>query len=572
MRSLARLALALVLFAAGLLLPTRARAAMMPHYDMVSLALEADAIVRGRVVGERRQDQWTTFKKIEIVRAYKGPLNVGDHIELSYDLYAMRPLYEGAEPGDGGRPELAKEIVFFLEAARRGRAFMVGGPPVWQARDPLAGDAGKVDPTSIKWWVVPSGVRTFLDGKVQRFVQMNNPGGYSPVPQEAEEGRPGREGLDLAGLEREIDCATARAAQIEAALEAPDSPARRDRLVDLATGGSEGAFRTLFFYDNRAGTHIVETLAQLVDLPRTLLAVSRAAGASLHRAASPFTARALFDAAGDAKSPLPVRLAAIDLLRAQWSELRNEKDADGRVIALMGDPEPQIRTAILGVHPTEKATTAMRAAIVRRFRAEPDEGVRIALVHAARAHEMLADLPRAKEPLMSARRTGDRIAILWADVDDRANWMVADSSRITVTSGSKKVSMPLFGPETSYGNGASGDLRTRMEGTALPAGGEVELRVDLEELNTKRVVSRQFALGTFTAEAPTREPTAGASQVAPEPTPEPVAEASTDAAMASARPEQRRCGCATEGDGVGSLAAMIPLLGLVYFARRKTRR
>ncbi|NOU28748.1 MAG: hypothetical protein HOO96_12650 [Polyangiaceae bacterium] len=425
-----------------------------------------------------------------------------------------------------------------------------------------------MDPTSIHWSIVPSGVRTFLGGKAQRFVQWSNPGGYGPHPQEAEDGDP-RAGLDLRGLERAIDRAMSRAGAIEAALEAPDSPARRDRLVELSTTGGD---REGSFYDNRAGTHIVETLAQLVDLPRTLLAVSRAAGASLHRAASPFTARALFDAAGNAKSPLPVRLAAIELLRAQWSELRNEKDADARVIALMGDPEPQVRAAILGVHPTEKATTAMRAAIVRRFRAEPDEGVRIALFHAARAHEMLADLPRAKEPLMTARRTGDRVVILWADVDDHANWMVAGSSRITVTLGGKKTSIPVFGPETSYSNGASGDLGTRMTDPGLETGAAVELRLDLEELNTKRVVSRQFALGTFAAEAPTREPTAGAPQVAPEPTPERVAEAGTDAAMASARPEQRRCGCATEGDGVGSLAAMIPLLGLLYLARRKTRR
>ncbi len=569
MRSLARLALALVLFAAGLLLPTRAHAAMMPHYDMVSLALEADAIVRGRVVGERRQDQWTTFKKIEIVRAYKGPLKVGDRIELSYDLYSMRPIFEGIGPSDAGRPELGPDIVFFLETGRRGRVFMVGGPPVWQPHgNPLVGDAGSVDPTSISWSVVPSGVRTFLGGKAQRFVQWSNPGGYGPHPQEAEDGDP-RAGVDLRGLERAIDRAMSRAGAIEAALEAPDSPARRDRLVELSTFGGD---RESSFYDNRAGTHIVETLAQLVDLPRTLLAVSRAHGASVVRAASPFTATALFDAAGNAKSPLPLRLAAIDLLAAQWSELRKEKDAERRVIALMSDPDIRVRTEILRIHPTEKATATMRAAIVRRFTVEPDEGARIALFHAARAREMLADLPRAKEPLMTARRTGDRVAILWADVDDHANWMVADSSRITVTSGSKKTSLPVFGPETSYSNGASGEFRLRVGGTALPAGGEVELRVDLEELNTKRVVSRVIALGALGIDAPAPDPTAGAQEAAPDPGPRAAAEAGTDAAMASARPEQRRCGCATEGDSVGSLAAMIPLLGLVYFARRKRRR
>lgn len=569
MRSLARLALALALFAAGLLTPSRAHAAMMPHYDMVSLALEADAIVRGRVVGERRQDQWTTFKKVEIVRAYKGPLKVGDRVELSYDLYSMRPIFEGAEPMDAGRPELGPDIVFFLSAARRGRVFMVGGPPVWQPRgNILVGDAGNVDPTSIPWSIVSSGIRTFLGGKAQRFVQWSNPGGYGPLPEEAEEGDP-RAGLDLAGLERAIERAMTRARAIEAALEAPDSPARRDRLVELsATGGDRGGS----FYDNRAGTHIVETLAQLGDLPRTLLAVSRAHGARVERAASPFATKALFDAAADAKAPVPVRLAAIDLLAAQWSELRKEKDAERRVIALMSDPELRVRTEILRIHPTEKATATLRAAIVRRFREEPDEGVRIALVHAARTHEMLAELPRGKEPLIVARRTGDRITIAWADVDGRANWMAADSSRIVVTMGSKKTAMPLFGPETSYSNGAFGELGTRMVDPALEAGAAVELRLDLEQLDTKRVVSRQFALGIFTAEAPTREPTAGPPKVAPDQAPEPLVEAGTEAPMASARPEQRRCGCSTEGDGVGSAAALLPLLALVYFARRKTTR
>ncbi len=560
MRYPARLALALVLFAAGLLVPMRARAAMMPHYDMVSLALEADAIVRGRVVSERRQDPWTTFKKIEIIRAYKGPLRVGDHIELSYDLYSMRPPFEGAGAADAGRPELGPDIVFFLETGRHGRAFMVGGPPVWQPHGRLAGDGGNMDPTSIAWSIVPSGMRTFLGGKAQRFVQWGNPGGYGPLPQEAEDGDPQR-GLDLRGLERAMEQAMTRSSAIEAALEAPDSPARRDRLVELATtaGDREGAF-----YDNRAGTHIVETLAQQVDLPRTLLAVSRAAGASVHRAASPFAATALFDAAADTKSPLPVRLAAIELLRAQWSELRNEKDAERRIIALMGDAVPEIRAAMLDVYPTEKATTAMRAAIVRRFQAEPEEGVRIALFHAARSREMLAELPRGKGPMITARRTRDRVTIAWADLDDRANWMVADSSRITVTVAGEKTTLPLFGPETSYSNGASGDLRTRQVRPGFAAGGTVALRLDLEEVNTKRMVSRQFALGTVTID----QPAYGAPSPGAEPAPRGPEEAA-DAARVAGRPDQRRCGCATEGDGAGSLAAIIPLIALVYLARRR---
>lgn len=553
MRPLARLALAIALFAAAVFLPSRARAAMMPHYDMVSLALEADAIVRGRVVGERRQDQWTTFKTIEIVRAYKGPLKVGDHVELSYDLYSMRPMFEGAGPADAGRPELGPDIVFFLGTARRGRIFMVGGPPIWQPRQ-----GERLDPTSIKWTIVPSGVRTFLGGKAQQFVQWSNPGGYGPVPQVAEDGSGDpRDGLDLAGLEREIERASASARAIQAALEAADSPSRRDRLVELAAGGGS-AHEELFFYDNRAGTYIVETLAQLGDMPRTLLAASRARGASLARAASPFASGALFDVAGATKSPLPVRLAAIDLLETQWSELRKETDADSRVITLMRDPEPQIRAAILRVHPTEKASAAMRAAIAQRFVEEPVESVRIALFHAARAHEMLALLPRGKEPLIAARRIRDRITIGWADLDERANWMVADSSRVTVTLGGKTTSLPVFGEETSYSNGASGELAMRITDPALVAG-KVELHLDLEDLGTKRVVRRVLALDAPPAVDAPAAANGGAT----------FQDAGSDAVVVPMRPAQRRCGCATEGEGPASAAALLPLLAVVYLARRR---
>lgn len=531
---------------------------MMPHYDMVSLALEADAIVRGRVVGERRQDQWTTFKTIEIVRAYKGPLKVGDRVELSYDLYSMRPIFEGAEPADAGRPELGPDIVFFLASGRRGRMFMVGGPPIWQ---PRGGE--NLDPASIKWSIVPSGVRTFLGGKAQQFVQWSNPGGYGPVRQEAEDGS--GDGLDLPGLERELDRASARADAIRAALEAPDAPSRRDRLVELAAGGESAEEEEMFFYDNRAGTYIVETLAQLEDLPRTLLAASRARGASLARAASPFASSALFDVAAASRWALPVRLAAIALLETQWSELRKEKDSDRRVIGLMSDPEPQVRAAILRVHPTETASPAMRAALVQRFVAEPDEGVRIALFHAARAHDLLAQLPRGREPLIAARRTRDRVTMAWADVDDHADWMVADSSRIVVKRGTETTSLPVFGPDTSYSNGASGELRTRITAPLRAARGDVELRVDLEDLRTKRVVRRVIALGAL--DAPGVEATAPSSAA-----PAALGDAGGAAPTVAARPEPRRCGCATDGERPGAWAGLLPLLALVYLARRRAAR
>lgn len=541
----------LCLFLASLfcaLLPSPALAAMMTHLDLTSLALEADAIVRARVVSETREDPYTTRKTLEVVRSYEGPLVPGDRFELAYDLYGTHAFgdYRGA---DAGAPTLGPEVVVFLAKPRR-------HAPSGALRPPNPGDW--------PWYLVGSGLRIFLDGKAHRFVQFNNPGGFDPVPQghdpyDLYDDPRGGPALDLAGLEAEMAVAQARAAEIRAAIAAPDGPARRERLVALAgldeppSNSSMGGF-----YRNTAAGRVLKALGDTHDLPSFLRALSRSSGVHLREFARAFSPAAVLEAASNPTLPLPLRLAALDLADAMSFELRELPSAEARVLALLSDADPDVRMRALSVEPDGDPSAARKAAVLRRWAIEPDPRVQLSLYDAAERYELRGTLRRL-EPrrgtIVAAILRHDVLRIGWADLDEGSSWSLARSSRIVLQRGAVEESLPI--PD---GVGSNGGVLFRIPPTADTSPSEVTLHVELVDGKKHAApVVRTFALGTYT-------PVAMALSVADAGT---EADAAAPVATAAPTAPRRGCGCSAPGPlpSFGLLGLM-----LVPLVRRRSKR
>lgn len=529
---------------------------MMQHHDLTSLALEADAIVRAHVVGERRVDQYTTFKTLEIDQSYKG--NVAEHsqIELSYGIYSMQKM-DFARHADASVPVLGVDQFFFLKRPDH--------------RHRPAPDAG-TDGVDRDWYIVPSGLRIFLDGQAQRFSQWSNPGGFVPVPQGHDPydlfGDPrGAVSLDRAGLEREIAEAMQRAEHVALVLAADDSPSRRQELVQLAATGLDDELvdtEVGGFYSNVVAQRIVTALAETLDLPLTLQALARSRGIPLLYLRHPFTAQQILNAAADKALPLRSRLAALSLAEENlWSDLRKLPGADAAVIALFSDREPAVRIAALDVRPTAEPSAAVKAAIVARFGVERDDQVRLALIQAARTREMSGMLKASRKdlPIVTATRTRDVVRIQYGDRDEALNWIVASSSHLVLRHAGVEQVVNTDEAYVGYSNGSTGYMILRLPKVSDAAPREVELVVTLEEAEKRQPpVTRRFTLGSVSLEARAADLDAGASVASEVPTPAPPRAAS-------------RCGCETVGvsGGAGS-ALLLPLLALASARRRSRRR
>jgi hypothetical protein len=144
------------------------RAATMDHYDLTSLALQAEAIVVARRIGQRPLGPYDTAVAHRVEAVLAGPLQPGDIVEVSYGALSFELPGRSRLAPDAGPPVVSDEVILFLEPAGRGRSL----PP----------DAG----APLPWWLVPSGLRIFADGLAYRFEQRGNPGPYQPEPQRNE--------------------------------------------------------------------------------------------------------------------------------------------------------------------------------------------------------------------------------------------------------------------------------------------------------------------------------------------------------------------------------------------------
>jgi hypothetical protein len=532
--------------------PTPAFAAMMHHYDLTSLAFEADIIVRARTVAETKKDQWTTVRTMVVTRKYKGDLEAGASFKVAYDLYSTSNYFDtfGEAPDAGPKPVLGDEVVLFLSR-----------------------EADKFNPPPGDFWVVSSGLRIFLDGKAQRFEQWNNPGGFVPVPQGRDPydlyGDPrGKDALDLAGLESEIFRAMRQATEAKAAVDAPDTPARRRALLAMCGPESSEArpANSAFggFYANLVSEKIVEALAKTGDVKATLEGMARCEDVDAFRLSADLSLASVFDAAADTKLSVPLRVAALSYLaHGNVIRLRDMTTADAKVIALLGDHSPEVRIAALRVHPTDTTTPAMKAAILARWKAEKDDRVRLALIRGADTHGMLADLAAiaTQLPVLSANRTHDVVTIRWADVDDLFNLNVTSATVVARRAGERDRTLDVVKNAALSSNGREGfkSARLAFDPPFSPSGGQVkiDMSVVLEDSNKHRpTVRRSFDLGMMTIDpplpplvpappapsAPPSPPRSASSSASANPAPSPGRSATPTPPITTA-PKRSSCGC-----------------------------
>lgn len=548
-----RLLCALALALAALTRDGTARAAIMHHHDLTSLALEADAIVRARQIAEKKVDPYTTERTMKVTRSYKGELSAGASFVVAYDLYTTEP-FDGI-PRDGGAPKLGEELVFFLR-----RAPSDGGAPGFR--------------------LVSSGLRIFLDGKAHRFEQWNNPGGFVPVPQ----GRDpydlfgdtrGGEPLDAAGLDAAILEAVARAVAIETALAAPDRPATRRRLVSLAGFEPEAApvgASLAGFYADAAGKRIVEALAKRGDLHATLEALSRTPGVGTFQLRTGLDAEQVLRAAENPRLREPSRVAALRLAEGMWPALREMPSADARLAALLSDPSPEVRLAALAVRPRETPTERMKEAVLARWKAEKEDRVRIALVGAAAGLGIRGSLTRGP-PTVFADLRRDVVRVAWAAVDERVNLVVRRAEVVAKRDGEPDRTFDLMKGPASYSNGSTGSCVSRIVDPSLrPGDYAITLDVVVADLAKREPdVTRRFVLGTMRVDAADRAPAASTPSAAA-----PAASASDlgDAGPPPVSPARRSaCGCESVGGGASRAAAPWGALfaWIVAGARRRAR-
>jgi len=381
---------------------------MMRHTDLASLALESDDIVLARRVGDRDGGSHTVLSDHVVTKVYAGTLGVGATVTLDYGVYALAPLW-GWGPRDGGAPKMNDEVVLFLvrPSATNGYAPAPGG-----------------------YWLAQSGLRVAFDGEVYRFEQRNNPGPFEPVPQGRDpfdvlgDPRGGTRGVPLAVFEMDLAKAIARAKDIRDALDQMRDHQGRARLLDLL--GPESDDDALFarmsagFYEDEAASMILRKIALEKDPALFLDAIVRARGrVDLFGVRSAFSAEDLIAEARSAKRTVPERIAAIEYVHAQALD----KVDDAAVIALLGDPDADVRAAAAALIGYQASPSSPRGrALVEQFRVETDDRVRYALVVAARDAKILQTLPKRdiSQPILSARRQGDAVVLAWASFDDRS--------------------------------------------------------------------------------------------------------------------------------------------------------
>ncbi|MCB9726837.1 MAG: hypothetical protein H6748_22515, partial [Spirochaetaceae bacterium] len=341
-----------------ILAPARpAAAASLPHYDLRSLALQSDAIVRVRIVDE--PDDPSAPITHQIVTSYLGELEVGAELRLPHAGYSSRTGSFGE-----GKRAFDDDAVLFLQRAAEG------------------------DPSG--WRLTESGLRRCAEGLVYRYQQANNPGPYVSVPQGHDPfdvyGDPrGDPGLSMEEFEVEVLAAIAGAVAIRADLERIDDPAARARLLDrigpaFGDDRDEPTMLVMLAIDDQASLTIIEGLWRAGHREDALAGVDRLRFPlgywDLALGAAPGW---LLDVAEDRRRPTPLRRGALLLLEHDLRAL-TAPDAIQRLIALLDDPEPELRALASTIDAARDAQDRWREALIARLRVDTEPAVRFALI------------------------------------------------------------------------------------------------------------------------------------------------------------------------------------------------
>ncbi|HUJ61272.1 MAG TPA: hypothetical protein VLX92_22365 [Kofleriaceae bacterium] len=277
-----------------------ARAAMMESYDLAGLVVKSDAIVVADRIGPTpaAPDRRGRYRVVRVVR---GGLAPGAEVDVWDELYVT--------------PEIDPRVVLFLTKRDDG------------------------------WQLVSSGMRVTVHGKVFRFDQRSNPGGFELVPQgrdPVDQWLPGTPQLDAAGLDRAIADAIRRVDALPAALAERDPARRRAAVLALLPAASSG--RAFQFYVDAFGNEAARGLARAGDLEGALLADARDHGAADLRDALA-TVGALIAYARDTAHPVALRVLALAACDHHGEDYFADPAAVRAVLALVADPDPGVRAA-----------------------------------------------------------------------------------------------------------------------------------------------------------------------------------------------------------------------------------
>jgi len=341
-----------------------ADARVMLHHDLTSLALLSDAIVLAERGGTRELSGGLEVAEMRVRRVYAGLVATGSTFEVPDSSYALDGTPEA--PLAGRSPE----IVLFL--VRSGRS-------------------------SPRWWIVASGVRVQVGGRVFRFEARSDVGPYAPVPQ-------GRDPLDVqaaiapetpvdfATFEADLRAALARAENVRATLAPTPRTTRREPRLALLPPIQDrvaGPWRGVGAYRDEVARRVVGSFLADNDLDGAFEALARVIGDRPPVRGRSITSETLADAALAASRPPHLRIEA---LASVWDTGPASAAVVERLAPLLQDPLPDVRAA---------AINAIAAAARGSIRAD---------VRAASRRLLFAAAAREAEPLV-------RVALMAAGLE-----------------------------------------------------------------------------------------------------------------------------------------------------------
>jgi hypothetical protein len=435
---------ALVLLAT-LFVPAAAGAAMMEHYDLAGLVMQSDSIV----VAQRTASHEGT-SRYQVTRVLRGPLKADAQIEVYDSLYVTTG--RSIDPG----------VFLFLKRDSDGKPYLVS-----------------------------SGMRVTEQGRVFRFEQHSNPGGFAMVPQgrdPEDNWQAGVTAVEVPSFERALAAATKRVDDLAAAQSQSDATKRRAAMLALLPPPGTRAPVSGFYSD--ALVHAVEAaLADAGDLEGALLA-------SLRDRSPPDRPGAfgklpdLVASAQDPARPLDVRIAAVAAIEGHL-DFFGSAVAVRALNALLADPAARLRSAAAFAlaHVSDWSSSdskeqaqvtrlarETRASLEARFVVEQDNGALFALAAAFR------------DRALPARRGGPPVAVRghversYVNVEVRclqAGHRFADGKVTAILNGA---TAPIPGFNVSYSCGHDGEgSATSAPDAPLPAGSyqvAVEMKID----------------------------------------------------------------------------------------------
>jgi hypothetical protein len=439
-----------------------ADARMLAHFDLAGLALQADAIVVAVRVGPVPGAGGQVETRYRVVRTIRGAAAPGQELDLYDSLYSLDQ--HAVEP----------EVVLFV--ARH------DGKP----------------------YIVSSGMRVVERGKVFRFEQWSNPGGYVMVPQghdPQDNWQAGVTPIAKADFDRELAAAIRRADALVAGKTERDPSRRRAQLLALLAAPGAAAPST-GFYEDAIANEVQHALADAGDLEGAAMASLR------DRTFTDFgrsygTTAGWLALAADATKPAELRATAIAMASRQSDYDANDA-AIHATIALLADPAPAIRAAAIAAvaHAADVITSdapeqakinqlgrESRAAVTTRYAKESDPSVLYTIAEAYRDKPLGG---RRGGPVVAAEARVERAMI---DVSVRCleRGHAYAHAKVTATRAGAPVALRY---NVSYSCGSAGEGTGGNGPDSAPPPGRYDLTFEAEVDHTHVTIP----LGTLTSD------------------------------------------------------------------------